>query len=82
MDATAHRYAYRYLSLAIAITHGWELLCQSGFQASQEGADGLDAIQISADARSVLPAIGHFGCGVLTLRSTTSTCGSFHGPVT
>lgn len=66
MDATDQRYAYRCLPLAIANAHGWELLCQSGFEAQWDGSDGLDAIAIRADAGTAAPAISHFGYGVLT----------------
>ncbi|MFB6493233.1 DUF6065 family protein [Xanthomonas perforans] len=66
MDATDQRYAYRCLPLAIANAHGWELLCQSGFEASWDGSDALAAISISADANTQAPAISHFGYGVLT----------------
>ncbi|KPN07990.1 DUF6065 family protein [Xanthomonas arboricola] len=66
MDATDQRYAYRCLPLAIANAHGWELLCQAGFEASWDGRDGLDAIRISVDAGAASPAISHFGYGVLT----------------
>lgn len=44
MDATDQRYAYRCLPLAIANAHGWELLCQAGFEAIWDGRDSLDAI--------------------------------------
>lgn len=66
MDATEQRYAYRCLPLAIANAHGWELLCQSGFEASWDGSNALAAITISADADTQAPAISHFGYGVLT----------------
>ena len=66
MDATDQRYAYRCLPLAIANAHGWELLCQAGFEAVWDGGDGLGAVVITADAGTAAPAISHFGYGMLT----------------
>ncbi|WDI92387.1 DUF6065 family protein [Xanthomonas campestris] len=66
MDATDQRYAYRCLPLAIANAHGWELLCQAGFEAAWDGGDGLGAVVITADAGTAAPAISHFGYGMLT----------------
>jgi hypothetical protein len=66
MDRTDQRYAYRCLPLDIANAHGWELLCQSGFEAEWNGGNALDAIRLHADAGSHAPAVSHFGYGVLT----------------
>lgn len=71
MDATHQRFAYRCLPLAIANAHGWELLCPSRFSAVWDGGDGLDAIRVMPDGNTTVPAISHFGHGVLT----------FHVPV-
>lgn len=66
MDATDQRYAYRCLPLDIANAHGWELLCQSGFEAHWNGGNALDDLRIVADAGHVAPAVSHFGYGILT----------------
>ena len=66
MDNTGQRYAYRCLPLSIANTHGWEILCASGFSAIWNGGGGLDAIAVTPDPGCAPPAISHFGSGVLT----------------
>jgi hypothetical protein len=66
MDATADRFAYRCLPLAIANAHGWEILCRCGFVASWEGAATRDAIKIVSDPDSGPSALSHFGNGILT----------------
>lgn len=66
MDATPDRYAYRCLPLSIANMHGWEVLCQAGFTAVWNGADGLGDISVRTDDGAAAPAISHFGCGILT----------------
>ena len=66
MDATDQHYAYRCLPLAIANSHGWELLCQTGFMAEWTGGNGLDDVRVYADPGTHAPAISHFGYGVLT----------------
>ena len=66
MDATDQRYAYRCLPLNIANTHGWELLCPSGFSATWDGRWSKEAIRIKPDVGTQAPAASHFGHGVLT----------------
>jgi hypothetical protein len=66
MDATSQRYAYRCLPLNIANAHGWELLCTQGFSAWWNGKPGLDAITITPDVAGEVPAISHFGHGIVT----------------
>src|SRR5262249_40451981 len=66
MQATGERLAYRCLPLNIANTHGWEILCDSGFTAIWNGGAGLDAVALQADDGAPLPASSHFGHGVLT----------------
>lgn len=66
MDATPDRFAYRCLPLNIANAHGWEILCQGGFNAVWNGNSGLDAISIVPDPGTQPPAVSHFGSGVLT----------------
>lgn len=66
MDATDQRYAYRCLPLNIANTHGWEILCPSGFSARWEGLNAKESVKIKPDMGTQPPAVGHFGHGVLT----------------
>ena len=66
MDNTEQRYAYRCLPLTIANAQGWEILCERTFTAVWDGEKGLDAIKISAEGGGKLPAISHFGHGILT----------------
>ena len=66
MDATNQRYAYRCLPLSIANSHGWEILCASGFSAVWAGGPELEAVQVTPDGQGHVPALGHFGHGVLT----------------
>jgi len=66
MDATDQHYAYRCLPLAIANSHGWELLCQAGFFAEWSGGNGLDDVRVWPDPGTHAPAVSHFGYGVLT----------------
>jgi hypothetical protein len=66
MDATDQHYAYRCLPLAIANAHGWELLCQGGFLADWNGGNGMDDIRIHPLGDGPVPAVSHFGYGVLT----------------
>lgn len=66
MDNTGQRFAYRCLPLNIANTHGWELLCPTGFSAIWDGGAQLDSIRVAMDADGASPALSHFGSGVLT----------------
>lgn len=67
MDATPDQYAYRCLPLNIANSHGWELLCPSGFSAVWNGDKSLKGIQVvKDDPDGPNVAISHFGSGILT----------------
>jgi uncharacterized protein DUF6065 len=66
MDASDQRYAYRCLPLNIANSHGWEILCPSGFSAAWTGAPGIEALQIHSDPGTNSPAVSHFARGILT----------------
>ncbi len=65
MQATPQGFAYRCLPLNIANACGWEVLCETAFEAWWTGETGVDAIRIAAPRRQGLP-ISHFGSGVLT----------------
>ncbi|WP_420008256.1 DUF6065 family protein [Xanthomonas sacchari] len=66
MDRTAERYAYRCLPLDIANAHGWELLCQTAFEAEWNGGNALDDLRVQPAPGTHAPAVSHFGYGVLT----------------
>ena len=66
MDRTNQRFAYRCLPLNIANAYGWEILCSSGFVSVWNGEDDLASISIVPDSDAPVPAISHFGHGVLT----------------
>lgn len=67
MDNSPERYVYRCLPLAIANTHGWELLNTSKFQAKWRGGNSTsDIILATADGKPPPLATSHFGEGILT----------------
>ena len=68
MDATTDRFAYRCLPLAIANAHGWEILSPVGFSARWTGGNGVDAVEIRADAGSkdYQVPVSLFGYGTFT----------------
>ncbi|HEU4406716.1 MAG TPA: DUF6065 family protein [Polyangiaceae bacterium] len=66
MDATNDAYAYRCLPLSIANGHGWEILNPSAFEATWQGAKGIDGIAITSLDGGKPLATSHFGSGVLT----------------
>lgn len=66
MDETGQRFAYRCLPLNIANAHGWEILCAAGFSAVWDGGAGKEAIAIAPTSDRPVPAVSHFGHGILT----------------
>lgn len=67
MDKSPDKYAYRCLPLAIANTHGWELLNTERFQVKWTGGNGKNDIQFATlDGKPPRNATSHFGEGVLT----------------
>ena len=66
MDATHQQFAYRCLPLAIANSHGWEVVCPAGFSAVWRGGAAVEDITIISDPGSAPAAVSHFGHGVLT----------------
>ncbi len=66
MDATRERFAYRCLPLNIANAYGWEVRSPSGFKATWNGEEGIDAITIESEPGTRAPAVSHFGGGILT----------------
>ena len=66
MEATDQRFAYRCLPLNIANAYGWEVLCNAGLIAMWTGGSGSDAILFEPEPGAALPAVSHFGHGILT----------------
>src|SRR6516164_10637405 len=67
MDRTEQGFGYRCLPLNIANAHGWLLLNTAPFVAQWDGAQGLEAIRLSAaGVGEPLLASSHLGSGVLT----------------
>lgn len=66
MDRTPQSFAYRCLPLAIANSHGWELLTRVAFRAIWTGGDLPDALRVESAAQPPLVPVSHFGCRVLT----------------
>jgi len=68
MTATPESFAYRCLPLAVANTHGWEVLNPCGFSARWHGGDHAGAVEIvldpGADKSKAPNAL--FGSGTLT----------------
>jgi hypothetical protein len=68
MDATNERYAYRCLPLAIANSHGWELLSPCAFEAKWDGGIHMESVQIRVDPgySDHLKPVTLFGYGTVT----------------
>src|SRR5437016_10723717 len=69
MNQTNDRFAYRCLPLTIANQCGWFILNTHKIRAIWNGGSGLDALTVVCKAGpkgTSLPAISHFGHGVLT----------------
>jgi len=68
MEATAERFAYRCLPLAIANAHGWEMLSPCGVEARWNGGPRVEDVEVRLDP-GVDPRrapVALFGQGVLT----------------
>jgi hypothetical protein len=65
MDASPEQFAYRCLPLNIANSHGWNLLCPTGFWACWHGGPLSTDVEIRADDQ-VWPPVAHFGSGTIT----------------
>ncbi|NTS30635.1 hypothetical protein HQ945_05155 [Phyllobacterium sp. BT25] len=66
MDGSDQRFAYRCLPLNIANAHGWEIMCNASFSAMWNGHPTTEAIHFRSRDGKPLPAISHFGRGILT----------------
>jgi len=70
LDKLPAAFGYRCLPLNIGSSHGWEILCPTGFVAMWNGQEGLDAITVRMDKDDGgwKPA-SHFGSGILTFHT-------------
>lgn len=68
MEASPERFAYRCLPLAIANSHGWEVLSPCGFEARWTGGSGIDAVEIRLDpgTEKRQAPVSLFGQGTIT----------------
>lgn len=68
MNATQEKFAYRCLPLAIANTHGWEMLSPCGFAARWHGGTDVKSVEIVLDAGAdpKKAPVSFFGGGTLT----------------
>lgn len=71
MGATPEQFAYRCLPLNIANAHGWQILNPVPFAAVWTGGNNTDGIITNpAVPGATLPALSHFGQGILTFHVT------------
>ncbi|HEV2673935.1 MAG TPA: DUF6065 family protein [Aliidongia sp.] len=71
MTATPEGFAYRCLPLNIANAYGWQVLNPTGFVALWNGGANIDAIILTPTIPGTpLPALSHFGQGILTFHVT------------
>lgn len=68
MDNTPESFAYRCLPLAIANSHGWEILSPCGFEACWNGGSDVQDVKIrlDADVKPHQAAVSLFGQGTIT----------------
>jgi len=66
MDQVPDRHIYRCLPIAIANTHGWEILCSEGFSVSWDGRVQTEGMVVTPDGPGTACAKSHFSSGILT----------------
>lgn len=66
MEASPNGFAYRCLPLTMANGHGWEVLGQTGFEASWNGGAAPEDVAIRVTHPGAMPPASHFGSGILT----------------
>jgi len=68
MENSPERFAYRCLPLAIANSHGWEILSPCGFSARWNGGSGVEAVEIRVDPETDprRAPVSLFGLGTIT----------------
>lgn len=69
LDKLPQAFAYRCLPLNIGCSHGWEVLCPVGFEASWNGKDSNDGIWIRQDREHPWKPQAHFSNGILTFHT-------------
>lgn len=69
LDKLPQAFAYRCLPLNIGCSHGWEVLCPVGFEASWNGKDSNDGIWIRQDRDHPWKPQAHFSNGILTFHT-------------
>ena len=69
LDKLPEAFGYRCLPLNIGSSHGWEVLCPTGFVAMWNGQDGLDDMTVRVDKEVGWTPASHFGSGVLTFHT-------------
>jgi len=66
MDAVPDRHIYRCLPIAIANSHGWEILCRDAMTVSWDGTVPADGMTVTPDNAEPPCAKSHFSSGILT----------------
>jgi hypothetical protein len=69
LDKLPAAFGYRCLPLNIGSSHGWEILCPTGFVAMWNGGEALDAMSVRVDKEVGWKPASHFGSGILTLHT-------------
>jgi len=73
MDSMAGRHAYRCLPLNMANVSGWEILCTQGFEATWNGGELVEDIQIKPDndPQGMISHLvsSHFRYGIMTFHT-------------
>src|ERR1051325_921032 len=69
LDKLPQAFAYRCLPLNIGCSHGWEVLCPVGFEASWNGKDANEGIWIRQDREHAWKPQAHFSNGILTFHT-------------
>ncbi|MCW5771907.1 MAG: hypothetical protein KIT16_09750 [Rhodospirillaceae bacterium] len=69
LDKLPAAFGYRCLPLNIGSSHGWEILCPTGFVAMWNGGVGLDAMSVRVDKEVGWTPASHFGSGILTFHT-------------
>ena len=69
LDKLPAAFGYRCLPLNIGSSHGWEILCPTGFVAMWNGGEGLDDLSVRVDTDVGWKPTSHFGSGILTFHT-------------
>jgi hypothetical protein len=69
LDRLPAAFGYRCLPLNIANSHGWELVCPTGFEAVWRGGTSPGSIEVKTDGDGRWGGTSHFGSGILTFHA-------------